>query len=43
MVKDHSDMKPAAVTTWATLFGLASRDLLYAPSHTVGRDEGGGE
>ena len=34
MVKDHSDSeKKSAATTWATLFLLAARVLLYAPSH----------
>ena len=39
MVKDHSESerKPAAATTWSTLFRLVARYLLYAPSHRYDR------
>ena len=35
MIKDHSDSetKPNVVTTMATLFKLAARDILYTSSH----------
>ena len=29
----YREKKPAAATTWATLFRLAARGLLYGPSH----------